>query len=42
MDISHISEKYTVKTLLAEDAQKVFELELGNPQYFEYCPPRLP
>ena len=38
-DISCISEKYSVKKLSEEDAEQIYELELGNPVFFEYCPP---
>lgn len=39
MEIHHLSTKYAVKRLQEEDAEQVCQLEMGNPQYFVYCPP---
>ena len=39
MEIHHLSKRYAVKRLQEEDAEQVYQLELGNPQYFFHCPP---
>lgn len=39
MKIEQLSTKYTVKRIDEEDAEEVYQLELGNPLYFEFCPP---
>ncbi|MCQ9210571.1 GNAT family N-acetyltransferase [Granulicatella seriolae] len=39
LDISKLSEKYIVKKLTQEDFELVYNLQKGNPLYFEYCPP---
>ena len=39
MDISKISKIFTVNKLYKENAEQIYQLELGNPMYFEFCPP---
>lgn len=39
MKIEQLSTKYTVRKIGEEDAEQVYRLELGNPLYFEFCPP---
>lgn len=39
MNIEHFSIKYNVRRIGEEDAEQVYWLELGNPLYFEFCPP---
>lgn len=38
-DVTSLSENYKVRLLTASDAESIYELELGNPLYFEFCPP---
>lgn len=40
MDIAKISNRFVTKRLTEENAEQIYELELGNPMYFEYCPPK--
>lgn len=39
MEIKKLSKRYAVKRLYESDAESVYQLESGNPQYFVYCPP---
>lgn len=39
MDITHISKEYMVRRIAEKDAEQVYMLEIGNPMYFEFCPP---
>ncbi len=39
MDISGISTKYEVRKLFPKDAEQIYMLEVGNPLFFEFCPP---
>lgn len=39
LQINQISSKYTVKELTENDIDVIYELELGNPLYYQYCPP---
>ncbi len=39
MDVRLFSPRYTVRRLTAADVESVFELSLGNPLFFEHCPP---
>ncbi len=39
MDITKLSTKYQVRRLLEKDIDIVLELCLGNPMYYQYCPP---
>lgn len=39
MEIHQLSKRFAVKRLLKSDAEQVYQLGLGNPQYFVHCPP---
>lgn len=39
MNISELSSEYEVRRLTEDDVDIVYQLSLGNPMYFEYCPP---
>ena len=39
LQINQISSKYAVKELTETDIDEIYELELGNPLYYRYCPP---
>ena len=39
IEVSQLSKQFDVKGLQESDADKVYQLELANPQYFVYCPP---
>lgn len=39
IDISLLSDRYTVRFLQEEDIPAIYNLSVGNPLYFEYCPP---
>lgn len=39
LQINQISSKYEVKELTETDIDAIYELELGNPLYYLYCPP---
>lgn len=39
MDISSISNKYKVRKLSDKDVEKIYALEVGNPMFFDFCPP---
>lgn len=39
MNISELSSEYEVRKLTEDDVDIVYQLSLGNPMYFEYCPP---
>ena len=39
MEIGHISNRYLVRRLGEGDIPKVLSLCLGNPLYYEHCPP---
>lgn len=39
LDISHLSSRYTVRSLREEDIPAMYDLCAGNPQYYEHCPP---
>lgn len=39
IDIRKISSRYGVRKLTEEDVDRVYELALGNPMYYRYCPP---
>lgn len=38
-NITDISIKYIVRKLDTEDVKEIYELEIENPIYFEFCPP---
>jgi len=38
-DISKLSAKYTVRRLGEGDIESVYQLSLGNPMFYEHCPP---
>lgn len=39
IEVSQLSEQFDVNGLQKSDADKVYQLELTNPQYFVHCPP---
>ena len=39
MDISRISDEYTVRRLGEGDVDEIYALSAGNPMFFRYCPP---
>ncbi len=39
MDITKLSTKYQVRRLAKKDIDNVLKLCLGNPMYYQYCPP---
>ncbi len=41
MNISEISSRYTVRKLAEADTDVIYELEKGNPLFFQHCPPAL-
>lgn len=40
-DISAISPEYASRMLTAADVEAIYRLSLGNPMFYEYCPPRV-
>lgn len=40
-NITKLSTHYTVRRLTQNDIDKVYKLCLGNPLYYEYCPPEV-
>ena len=40
LNISQLSTKYRIKKMEEEDISRILNIENGNPQYFEYCPPK--
>lgn len=39
ISIEKLSNKYQVRMLREEDIEDIYELSIGNPLYFHYCPP---
>lgn len=39
MNIEEISTKYSVRRMEQEDVDIIYELSVGNPMFFQYCPP---
>lgn len=39
LDVSSLSNEYLVRKLDTQDLSKILELQEGNPQYYQYCPP---
>lgn len=39
MDVKSLSSKYQVRRLTAQDVDLIYELSIGNPLFYEYCPP---
>ncbi len=39
IDIEALSSKYTVRRLSVDDLERIHTLSLGNPLFFQYCPP---
>ncbi len=39
IDIEALSSKYTVRRLSVDDLERIYTLSLGNPLFFQYCPP---
>lgn len=40
MNIQELSNKYSVRELSEEDVDIVYEIALGNPLFYEHCPPK--
>lgn len=39
IDVKELSFRYQVRKMTAQDIDAVYELSVGNPLFFEYCPP---
>lgn len=39
MNINNLSKKFSVKKLSFDDAKDIYDLQIENPMYFEFCPP---
>ncbi len=39
MNIENLSRRYAVRPLTATDIETIYDLSVGNPLFFEYCPP---
>ncbi len=39
MNITELSLQYTVREMTLEDVDLIYELSLGNPMFYQYCPP---
>ncbi len=39
LDIAALSSSYTVRRLTVDDLELIYTLSLGNPLFFQYCPP---
>ena len=39
MNIQHLSTQYEAKLLTHQNIDEIYELCLGNPLYYDYCPP---
>lgn len=39
IDIAALSSKYIVRRLTVDDLEEIYALSLGNPLFFQYCPP---
>lgn len=39
MDVRELSSKYQVRKLTVEDVDLIYGLSIGNPMFYEYCPP---
>lgn len=39
MNIAKLSSQYTVREMTPEDVDDIYELSVGNPMYYQYCPP---
>ena len=39
MDVKDLSSTYHVRRLTAQDMDAIYELSIGNPLFYEYCPP---
>lgn len=39
MNIQELSSKYYVRKLTENDVQDIYELSIGNPMFYQYCPP---
>ena len=40
MNIADISKQYIVRKLNNDDVKEIYDLEIENPMYFEFCPPK--
>lgn len=41
MDVKELSSKYQVRKMTAQDVDLIYELSIGNPVFYEYCPPHV-
>ncbi|MBP3399082.1 MAG: GNAT family N-acetyltransferase [Erysipelotrichaceae bacterium] len=41
MNIQHLSTQYETKILTHQNIDEIYELCLGNPLYYDYCPPSI-
>lgn len=39
MDVRELSSNYQVRKLTVEDVDLIYGLSIGNPMFYEYCPP---
>lgn len=39
MDVKDLSSMYQVRRLTAQDTDLIYELSVGNPLFYKYCPP---
>lgn len=39
MEIKELSSKYQVRKMTAQDIDIIYELSIGNPMFYKYCPP---
>lgn len=39
MNINDLSAEYKIRKLNDGDIEKIYELSVGNPMFYEYCPP---
>lgn len=38
-DVQALSKRYKVRRLTEEDVDKVYDISVGNPMFYQYCPP---
>lgn len=41
MEICELSSKYNVRKMVPEDIDVIYDLSVGNPMYYKYCPPNV-
>ncbi len=39
MDVRQLSSRYQVRKMTAQDVDLIYELSIGNPMFYEHCPP---